>query len=264
MGAALARGGLILNDDSYIDAARRSIDFVLTSMCSPSGRLLHRFRDGEAAIAANLDDYAFAIWALVELYEATFDAHYLRIALDLTDIQIAHFWDPDGGFFSTPDDGEILPLRPKEIYDGAIPSGNSVATLNLLRLSRLTGRQDLENKSRQLADTFSHNIGEFPMGYTQFLQGLDVALGPAFEIVLSGAEGRQDMQDMIAAVRRIYLPKKVVLMVPEHDAESIVRLAPFTAPYRSIDGRATAYVCKGQQCELPTTDIERMMAHLGR
>jgi uncharacterized protein len=196
------------------------------------------------------------------LYEATFDARYLEAALNLTDAQITHFWDPRGGFFSTPDDGEKLPLRSKEIYDGAIPSGNSVAMLNLLRLSRLTGRQDLEEKSRQLADTFSYNIGEFPMNYTQFLQGLDFALGPTFEIVLLGTESHQDMGDMVAAIRRIYLPNKVVLLVPEHDAEPIVRLAPFAAPYLAIDDKATAYVCRGGQCELPTTDIGQMIAHL--
>jgi hypothetical protein len=262
MCAALARGGLILGDETYIDAARRSIDFVLTNLRAPDGRLLHRFRGGEAAIAANLDDYAFVVWALIELYEATFSTHYLEAALNLADAQIAHFSDPRGGFFSTPDDGERLPLRSKEIYDGAIPSGNSVAMLNLLRLSRLTGRQDLEEKSRQLADTFSYNIGEFPMGYTQFLQGLDFALGPVFEIVFSGAEGQPDMGDMVAAIRQIYLPNKVVLLVPEHDAESLIRLAPFAAPYRSVDGKATAYVCRGGQCELPTTDIGQMIAHL--
>jgi hypothetical protein len=262
MCAALARGGLILGDETYIDAARRSIDFVLTNLRPPDGRLLHRFRGGEAAIAANLDDYAFVVWALIELYEATFSTHYLEAALNLADAQIAHFSDPRGGFFSTPDDGERLPLRSKEIYDGAIPSGNSVAMLNLLRLSRLTGRQDLEEKSRQLADTFSYNIGEFPMGYTQFLQGLDFALGPVFEIVFSGAEGQPDMGDMVAAIRQIYLPNKVVLLVPEHDAESLIRLAPFAAPYRSVDGKATAYVCRGGQCELPTTDIGQMIAHL--
>jgi uncharacterized protein len=264
MCAALARGGLILNDEGYIDAARKSIGFVLTRLLSPNGRLLHRFRDGQAGIPANLDDYAFVVWALIEMYEATFDTEYLKAAISLTDLQIAHFRDPQGGFFSTPDDGEQLFMRPKEIYDSALPSGNSVAMLNLLRLSRLTGRQDLEERSRLLGAAFSHDVGSLPMGFTQFLQGLDFALGPTFEIVLSGAEDRQDMQEMMTAIRRVYFPNKVLLFIPEGRAESVIELAPFAAAYGSTDGKATAYVCKGQQCELPTTDIGQMVAYLKR
>jgi uncharacterized protein YyaL (SSP411 family) len=262
MCAALARGGQALEDNVYIEAARRSIDFVLTSLRSPDGRLLHRFREGQAAIRANLDDYAFLVWALMELYESTFNAQYLDKSLDLTDLQIAHFWDPRGGFFFTPDDGEQLPLRQKEVYDAAIPSGNSVAILNLLRLARITGRQDLEEKSKQTIDAFSDKIEEFPMGYTQFLQGLDFALGPAFEVVLSGNETGQDMRDMIAALRKTYAPNKVVLLVPENGADEVISLAPFAASYHSLDGKATAYVCKGQRCELPTTDASQMITHL--
>jgi uncharacterized protein len=262
MCVALAKGGQILGDETYVDAARRSMGFILTSLRSPDGRLLHRFRDGHAAITATADDYAFAVWALIELYEATFDASHLETALNLTDLQVTHFWDPRGGFFFTPDDGEPLPIRQKEIYDGAIPSSNSVAMLNLLRLSRMTGRQDLEEKSRQLADVFAKKVDEFPTGYTQLLQGLDFALGPAFEIVLSGVNTQQDMGDMMRAIWQTYAPNTVVLFIPEHGADAMISLAPFAASYRSIGGKATAYVCRGHECSLPTTDASQMLALL--
>lgn len=262
MCAALARAGLILGDDTYVEAARRSINSILMTMTSPDGRLLHRFRDGHAAIKANLDDYAFVVWALIELYESTFDIHYLEKALSFTDLKIARFWDSHGGFFFTPDDGEPLPIKQKEVYDGAIPSGNSVALLNLLRLSRVTGRQDLEEKSQQLSEAFSHSIGEFPMGCTHLLQGLDFALGPTLEVVLAGVKDREDMRHMIKAIGQTYRPNKAVLFVPEHDHDSVVRLAPFAAPYRSVDGKATAYVCRGQQCGLPTTETTQLISEL--
>jgi len=118
-------------DQDYSLAARRAADFILAKMRGPDGRLLHRYRDGPG-IQANLDDYSFMIWGLIELYEAVFDTQYLQAALDLIRAMIDHFWDNEsGGFYFTPDDGERLLVRHKEIYDGAVPSGNSVAMLNL-------------------------------------------------------------------------------------------------------------------------------------
>ena len=145
---------------------------MLEKMRDKDGRLLHRFRDGEVSIQGNLDDYAFIIWGLIELYELTFDSPYLRHALSFTDLLITHFWDAEqGGFFFTPDDGETLIVRQKEIYDGAIPSGNSVSMLNLLRLGRMTGRVDLEEKGARIAKAFSRKVEAFPPAFTQLLVG---------------------------------------------------------------------------------------------
>jgi uncharacterized protein len=145
--AAFSRGAQVLNDPKYTEIARRAADFILKEMRSPEGRLLHRYKDG-AGIQANLDDYAFLAWGLIELYETTFDIEYLREAQRITEVMLKHFWDDSmGGLFFTPDDGEALLVRQKEIYDGALPAGNSVAMLNLLRLSHLTGDPNLEEKA---------------------------------------------------------------------------------------------------------------------
>jgi uncharacterized protein YyaL (SSP411 family) len=143
--AALAKAGAVFGDEMCISAAVQDVNFILTKVRQPDGRLFKRYRDGEAALPAQLDDYAFLVWGLIEVYEATFQPEYLEQAIHLNDIQVAHYWDHDhGGFFLTAHDAELLPVRPKEAYDGAIPSGNSVAALNNMRLARLTGRQDLE------------------------------------------------------------------------------------------------------------------------
>ena len=137
--AALAKGAQVFDEPKYAEVAKRAADFILTDMRRADGRILHRYREGHAAIQANADDYAFLIWGLLELYETIFDVHYLRTALDLNSEMIKYFWDEqDGGFYFTADDAEELIVRQKEIYDGAIPSGNSVAVLNLFRLARIT------------------------------------------------------------------------------------------------------------------------------
>ena len=146
--AALSKGAQAFDQPKYADAARKAADFIFKTMRDPSGRLLHRFRDGEAALHAHVDDYSFLIWGLLELYEASFDVHYLQSALTLNDDFMAHFWDAGGGgLYFTADDAEELLLRKKEIYDGATPSGNSVAALNLLRLARITANADLEQRA---------------------------------------------------------------------------------------------------------------------
>lgn len=146
--AAFAKGAQAFDRPDYAAAAQRAADFVLATMQSQDGRLLHRFREGEAAVPAHADDYAFVVWGLIELYETTFEVKYLRSALELNRSLFARFGDPDaGGLFFTAKDGERLLLRKKEIYDGAIPWGNSVAALNSLRLGRITGNPDLELQS---------------------------------------------------------------------------------------------------------------------
>jgi uncharacterized protein YyaL (SSP411 family) len=259
--AALARGARVFNDGQYADAAGRASAFILERMRRDDGRLHHRFREGEASISGFLDDYAFLVWGLIELYEADFDARWLEAALDLNVLMIRHFWDgKDGGFFFTPDDGEKLLVRKKEIYDGAVPSGNSVAFWNLLRLSRMTGDASLDEKAAAIARAFSRSIEQIPSAYTQFLVAHDFALGPTFEIVIAGRIGRKDTQNMIRALYKEYIPRKVVVFRPTDDlSPSADCLAEYTKTMKSTAGRATAYVCRSGQCERPTTGIRTMM-----
>lgn len=133
--AALAKGAQVFDEPEYSDAARRAADFILSKMSDSKGLLYHRYRDGETAVPAFLDDYAFLSWGLIDLYETTFEIRYLKAALELNNHLLRHFWDKEnGGFYFTADYAEKGIIRKKEIYDGAVPSGNSVAMLNLVRL----------------------------------------------------------------------------------------------------------------------------------
>jgi uncharacterized protein len=259
--AALAKGAQVCNEPRYADAAGRAIDFILKTMRRQDGRLLHRYRDGQAAVLANVDDYAFLIWGLLEIYEATFDTKYLKTALDLNKELIKYFWDEQrGGFYFTADDAEELIVRQKEIYDGAVPSGNSVAMLNLLRLSRITADSDLEKKAIKIMLAFSSDVMNVPSGYTQLMVALGFGIGPSYEIVIVGNPEAKDTKDMLNALRRHFIPNKVVLLKPDNQGSpDITRIAEFTKDQSSIDGKATAYVCLDYACKMPTTDTEKML-----
>jgi len=170
----------VLGEPTYAEAAKRAANFILTHMRTSDGRLLPRYRDGEARITAHLNDYAFLVWGLINLYEATFETQYLKTALELNGDMVTHFWDGHlGGLFFTPDDGERFIVRKKEIYDGALPSGNSVAMHNLLRLARFTGDTSLDEKAAKIVKAFSGHVVQFPSGYTQFLVSADLGMGPS-------------------------------------------------------------------------------------
>ncbi len=259
--AALAKGAQVCNEPEYADAAKRAADFILTDMRRPDGRILHRYRDGHAAILANVDDYAFLIWGLLELYETVFDVHYLQTALNLNSEMIRYFWDEqNGGFYFTADDAEELIVRQKDIYDGAIPSGNSVAVLNLFRLARITANSDLEDKANKIMLAFSKDVKSEPFGYTQMMVGLDFGIGPSYEIVIVGNPEAKDTKEMLNFLRKHFVPNKVVLLRPSDQEEpDIIRLAKFTEYQSSFDGKATAYVCLDYACKMPTTDTEEML-----
>lgn len=254
--AALGKAAQILNEQKYAEAAKNASDFALQRLCQPDGRLLHRYKD-EAGIAGNLDDYTFLIWGLIELYEAIFDVKYLKAALELNRDMIKHFWDvSSGGLYFTPDDGEPLPVRQKEIYDGAVPSGNSVAMLNLLKLSHLIGDPGLEERASALSSAFAASINRQPLGHTMLMCALDFALGPSYEIALVDGQSSEGIAKMLDALRSKFLPNKVVLLASGKDIHEI---AEFTRDLSQLNGRATAYVCKGYKCELPTNDPEKML-----
>ncbi|MFX1565002.1 MAG: thioredoxin domain-containing protein, partial [Promethearchaeota archaeon] len=212
---------------------------------------------------AFLDDYAFMIWGLLELYETTFDPVYLEKANTLNKTLLANFWDTkSGGFFFTANEAETLLVRKKDAYDGAIPSGNSVAMLNLLRLGRITASSDLEAKAARIGRAFSGDVLGSPAGFTLMISAVDFAVGPAYELVLVGNPKAKDTQEMVKAVTERFIPNKVVLMLPEGEEERIKKLASFTKDYSSINGNATAFVCSNHQCQLPTTDIQQMLSFL--
>ena len=261
---ALAKGAQVLEEERYALAASNAVRFVLNRMRTPEGRLLHRYREGDADITANVDDYAFFIWGLIELYGATFDVVHLKTAMTLSRDMLEHYWDPyRGGFFFTPDDGESLIVRKKEIHDGAIPSGNAVAMLNFLRLARLAGRAEFEEKAAGIMKAFSGQVKGFPSGYTQFLCSLDFALGPSFEVVVAGKAESHDVIEMLHALRTRFIPNHVALLRPtDKDSSAIDGVAEFIRNHVPGDGKATAYVCLDHACRTPTTDVHEMLAFL--
>jgi len=260
--AALAVAGRTFDEPAYTEAAVTAADFLLNTMRNDEGRLLHRYRDGEAGVAAHLDDYAFLTWGLLDLYQTTFEPRWLDAALDLINESLSRFWDDDdGGFFLTADDGEELIVRPKEVSDGAMPSGNSAQLLNLLRAARLTGRTELEARAAALGRWAGRQVRSRPTGFSAFLSGMQFAVGSAREIVIAGAPDADDTENLLDAVRSVYTPFAVVLQRPPGEA-AVTKIAPFTDAETPVDGAAAAYVCREFRCEAPTTDPDSLRAQL--
>lgn len=262
--AAFAKGARVLGDSTWAAAAGRAADFILTRMRQPDGRLLHRYREDHAGIPAHLDDYAFFIWGLIELYEATYQVRYLKTALELNRRMLEHFWDEGkGGLFFAADDSESLIVRNKETYDGAIPSGNGVAMLNLLRLARMIGDSDLEDRAAKIARAFSGQIKQMPSAFTQFLVAVDFGIGPTHEVVIVGPSGSKEVNDMLDTLRKPFHPNMVSIFRPADSATpEIDNIALFVRDHRPIDGKATAYVCKNHACHRPTTEVDVMLEML--
>jgi len=261
--AALAKGGRAFNEPDYVDAAERAARFLLENLRTPEGRLLHRYREGDAGVPAHLEDYAYLVWGLLELYESTFDTDYLIAARELTETQFDLFWDDEnGGFFKTSQDGEALIFRPKDVYDGARPSGNSVAALNLLRLGRITANGDWEHKAEATMTAFGQQIAQAPSAHTHMLTALDFGVGPAFEVVIAGVPGAEDTLAMTRTLAKHFVPNKVVVLRPPDDDAPIIDLADYTRYQTAVNGVATAYVCRNYACDAPTTEIATMLESL--
>jgi uncharacterized protein YyaL (SSP411 family) len=260
--AALARAGAAFDEPRYVAAARAAADFALAELRDERGRLFKRWRAGEAAFTGTLEDYAFLVLGLIELHQAGQEPRDLAAALELDAALRAHFTDAErGGFFTTADDAEELLFRHKSVYDGALPSGNSVAAWNLVRLARLTGRVELEEAAQRTLAAFG-SAARTPMAHTVWLLALDAALGPSFEVVVAGDPAAADTRAMLRAFQARYLPHLVLLLRPDGDAPAIAALAPFTLDQTSRGGKATAYVCRNHACRAPTTDVAQALANL--
>jgi uncharacterized protein YyaL (SSP411 family) len=252
--AAFAKASQVLREDSYLKAAVEAAEFLLTKM-HEGDLLFHRYVKGERAIEGFLNDYAFLAWGLIEVYEADFDEKYLKAALQLTEAMLARFWDEqNGGFYFTSKDAAEVLVRRKEVYDGALPSGNSVALMNLLRLARLSDNSAYEEKAFRLTRVFAWDVKMSPAAHTFFLLGLDFALGSSYNLIVVGESGWDSTLKMLDLVRKRYVPNLVVsVRTPEK--------AGFG--YEALDGKATAYVCRNQMCMPPTKDPVKMLELLG-
>jgi uncharacterized protein len=257
--AALARAARVLDEPRYLEAARAALLFLLDRLRTADGRLLHRFCKGEAALAANLDDYAFVIWGLIECYEAGFAAEDLEEALALQGILDERFLDADGAYFSTPDDGEVLLARLKEGHDGAVPSGNAVTLMNLIRLGRMIGDPGPEERAAALGRAFAVSLRQLPSAHAQWMIALELLAAPSCDVVIAGRPGAEDTGKLLDVLRRRYLPSLTLLVRPEGETNPrIAALTPFVRQMRAVEGRAAAYVCAGFSCRRPVTDPQEL------
>lgn len=275
--AALAKAAWTLENPEYLEAAERAARFILQHMVigdgtvpdhdgspNPLPRILHRYKDGQAEIPGFLSDYAFLAWGLVELYEASFNPLFLEKARQVLDSMIQQFWDEDGyGFFFTSSVGEQLLVREKETYDGALPSGNSVAAYVLLRLSRLTGDVRFEEYAEKTFRALSPEVSQYPAGYTLALIALSLAAGGSKELVVIGKPGTPDTTALLNIPRSGYYPDMALHFISSGEKGDPVRdLAPFTRSFTGESERAVAYACSGFRCQQPTQDPARVKEFL--
>ncbi|PSN96439.1 thioredoxin domain-containing protein [Candidatus Marsarchaeota G2 archaeon ECH_B_2] len=261
--AALAKGSSTMGSREYLNAAERAAGFILTNMKSDDGGLYHTHSGGVAYVDGLLNDCAFMVWGLIELYQATLKTEHLKQALILNDYMLKHFWDDaNGGFYMTADNSEETLIRPKEYYDGAIPSGNSVALANLLRLSRITGNTSYEEKAYALLESVGAQLEANPEGFTQLLCALDFALGPTHEVVIVGERRSQTTNRLLEELRRRFVPNHVIILREPYD-EEIAELCPYTKDMGGAGREALVYVCSNHSCNMPTDSVGEVLRQLG-
>ena len=262
--AAIARAGAVLNNEEYANSAMKAMDFILQNLQNKDGSLLKRYRKGNAGLTGVLDDYAFTIWALIELYHLSYDEKYIEIAMELSEYQIDQFWDFDNhGFFFTATSGEQLLVRSKEVYDGAIPSGNSVSAYNFIRLARMTSRPDFEDTAFQIFNAFAGTLNRGSSGYSMMMQAVDFAFGPSYEVLVFGDEDNLETRKMLEDIQSIYMPNRV-MVYGKNGNEDLKNIIPFVGFYSpEDDGSPRVYVCQNFSCKLPTSDFKVVKEQLG-
>ncbi len=256
--SAYARAYQVLGDEQYRSAAKQAADFIIDKLADPTtGLLLRRYRDGEARFEANLEDYAFFVQGLIDLYEASFETGYLRSAIAFTDRTVKLFFDRDGGgFFDTSGNDKTVIIRTKEWYDGAEPSGNAVALLNLLRLAHMTGRPEYDALAHKSLTFFGRRMVEAPQATPQFLVGLDFSLSRPKEIVVAGGMDLPETRAILREIHSHFIPNKILLLADgSGEGTPLETLIPFLRGKVTLDGKPTAYVCENYACRLPTTDL---------
>jgi len=242
---AFARAAAVLGEDKYLAAAEKNLAFIREKLWDNSGTLFHRWRGGERDQVELLEGYAFLLDGVIQLYEATLPAAHLEFACQLADAMLAKFYDPaNGGFWQSPADTKDLILRVKDDYDGAEPSGNSVATLALLKLAAITGRENFKQAAEATLQLFAGRLQNQPAALAYMLQALDFWLDEPRRVVVAGESKSPKSTDLIRAAHSVYQPNKIVL-------SNSGQVEPFAKTLTPQDG-PTVYVCVGTACQLPT------------
>jgi uncharacterized protein len=260
--SALAEAGRTLGEPRWLDAAVAAAEFVLAALRGPDGRLLRSWRDGRQGGPGYLDDYACMAEACLTLYESTFELRFLREAKRLAAALLELFADPGGdGLYQTGSDAEPLVVRPRELFDNAVPAGSSVAADVLQRLGRLTGRQDWERSGLAALRPVLGVVARAPTGFGHALGAVDFALARVREVAIVGEPGADDTGALLAQVWGTYQPNRVVAMAAPGDRDAAAEV-PLLADRTAVGGRATAYVCEHFVCRLPVTEPEALAAQL--
>ena len=246
-----------MGEPHYAEAARRAAEFVIARLYDETGgRLLRRYRAGDAAIPGFLDDYAFFAQGLLDLYEAQFDLRHLQLAIRLMEKAMELFEDREAGaFFSTAEGDPELVLRVKEDYDGAEPSGNSVSVMNLVRLAQMTNRDEFRLSASRALSAFASRLSVAPMAVPQLLAACEFAAGQPREIILAGARDSAPTQALLSELNRHFVPNRVVLLVDSEEARAALTAGiPSIASMKPGEGGAAAYVCRDFACQLPVSE----------
>ncbi len=252
----------ILGEKEYLATAKTAVSFIEENLVDKQGNLYVSYRNGKISSVGNIDDYAFLIWAYLELYDATFDGDFLEKALNLNEAMIQRFWDEEnGGFFIYGSNSERLICRPKELYDGAIPSGNSVAAYCLVKLAKLTGNLDLNEKSQMQLSYIAGNIADFPAGYCFFLMGAMQEIYSSQEIVIV-ANSKSDFEPIARMLGQKFLPNTVLLAKVEDKENLLESLCEFVKEYKLMDNDVTFYMCQNNTCSPPFHGIDELAKKL--
>ncbi len=238
--------------------ATRAAEAITGGLLAADGSLGRSWKDGRATGQGVLEDYADLADGLLALYEATFDERWFTTARALMDRVLARFADPVGGFFDTADDHERLVARPKDVQDNAVPSGNAMATLVLLRLAAWTGDGRYRDAAERAMRTVTGFVARYPTGFAQWLSAMDLALAPVVEVAIVGDPADPATRALIAETTRGFRPNQVVAV----SADPGTSVVPLLADRIAIDGTPTAYVCRGFVCRLPVTTPEALRAEL--
>ncbi|MCP4609093.1 MAG: thioredoxin domain-containing protein [Planctomycetes bacterium] len=266
--SSMAYGGAVLQEEKYIKAAEQAAKFTLNAL-HKQGRLMRYYRQGRAVEPAFLDDYAFTILGFLDLYGASFDTKWLIEAKMLAEEMITLFADNEqGGFFLTGKDSEKLIARIKPSTDGVIPSGNSAATIALLKLGKLTMNQYFTEQGGKVLESFSRQLKQSSGYSSEMLSALNFLLGPTQEIVIAGNADAADTQQMLKLIRSKFLPNAVILLHQQEKTDSAIdKTIPFIKNLTAIEGKATAYVCENYACNQPVNkiyDLDKMLSDIYR
>ena len=262
MVASLARAGIILKNDNYINEAINASNFINEYLTRTDGRLFKRYRKGKSGLDPHLNDYSFSIWGLINLWEATFDTWFLHRALKLTDIMIEDFYDKNGGFYIGSKNSERLIVRSKDYYEGAIPSGNSAAIFSLLKLGKITNNTRLIKIAHKSLKSFSKHVENSPTGFTNMLSSFLFDYKGSKELVVVLDKNKNDLKKIIEKIREPYLPHLTIIVKDINDSFLVDKISPWISPYTMINDKPSYFICKDFTCMQPTTDLETALNYL--